>query len=136
MELLPILVFTSFTWKNGAATQSYKQTTTTFIFSFNCSDQHVSSLLYCAALSRESLDVTLFLNGQNNHCLWNCKFVYDLVNTIKELVRYGMSLSITVIFFLFYVFFDGFFFFFEKKKDFINKTNFLTLMYCRDRRET
>lgn len=104
MELLPILVFTFFTWKSGTAIHLYKQTTTRFMLSFNCSDQHVSSLLHCAALSRESLDVTFFFNWQNNHCLWNCKFVYDLDHTITELVRYGMNVSITVIFFEFICF--------------------------------
>lgn len=96
MELLPILVLTSFTWKNEVVTQSFKQSTTKFVISFNCSDQRVPSLLHCAALSRKSLDVTFFYNGQTNGCLWNCKFAYNLGNTITKLVRYGMNLYIYI----------------------------------------
>lgn len=89
MELLPILVFTFFTWKSGAAIHFYKQTTTRFMLSFNCSDQHVSSLLHCAALSRESLDVTFSLTDKTI-------IAYGIVNLYTTWMTQLQSWFVTV----------------------------------------
>lgn len=79
---------------SNMAQQWYEIRTKPPFFVANCTERYVVSLLMCAAIGREAKDVTFFFNGDNNHCRWNCTFVYitGVTNGNVEWWKYGKKL--------------------------------------------
>lgn len=91
MKFLKLLIFLSARFVNSATTQRYRQVTKSYISIINCTEMHVSSLLHCTALSRESKDVTFFYNNQKKQCRRNCRFQYNMDAVIPGWQCYEME---------------------------------------------
>lgn len=83
---------------NNMAQQWYRMRTTYPDFLAICTEQKVASLLLCAALGRETNDVTFFFEADKNHCRWNCTFIFrtgvsDGNNEWRKYGRFLLDLS-------------------------------------------
>lgn len=96
MKFLKLLIFLSVRFINRATTQRYRQDTKSNIFIINCTETHVSSLLHCTALSRESKDVTFFFDNQKKQCRLNCLFQYNMDAVIPGWQCYGLRIHIFI----------------------------------------
>lgn len=63
--------------KNTIAQQWYQMRSKYPLYLTDCTEQYVASFLMCAALGRGTNDVTFFFNADNNHCRWNCTFIFS-----------------------------------------------------------
>lgn len=83
---------------NNMAQQWYRMRTTYPDFLAICTEQKVASFLSCAALGRETNDVTFFFEADKNHCRWNDTFIFrtgvsDGNNEWRKYGRFLLDLS-------------------------------------------
>lgn len=83
---------------NNMAQQWYRMKTTYPDFLAICTEQKVASFLLCAALGRETNDVTFFFEADKNHCRWNDTFIFrtgvsDGNNEWRKYGRFLLDLS-------------------------------------------
>lgn len=77
MTFLKIILIIMGMFRNNMAQQVYKVRTHYPLYISNCTEQHVDSLLLCAAFGRLTKDATFFFNTDYNQCRWNCTFIFS-----------------------------------------------------------
>lgn len=93
MTFLKIILIIMGMFRNNMAQQVYEVRTHYPLYISNCTEQHVDSLLLCAAFGRLTKDATFFFNTSYNHCRWNCTFIFSnspgVSDKVYEWRKYG-----------------------------------------------